>query len=161
VGVESARVSQNRFNLLWVSLPAQTQVRTYRSASAIDAVTCVATEFNKQFLPPLCQRGKSLRFRQCLHAFDVQSDDGKQDDQACRDCRQSAKGMSFGVSLNEGDDEQKDDEKARQNERADKFQVRREKFQQLVKPKDIEVRMGLVSSVKGIGSWLKGCGELG
>jgi len=56
VGVESTGVSQNRFNLLWVSLTTQTQVRTNRSATAVDAMTCIATEFNEQFLPSLCQR---------------------------------------------------------------------------------------------------------
>lgn len=99
--------------------------------------------------------------RQSLHAFDVQSDDGKENDQTRRHRWQTTKGMSFRVSLNERNDEQEDDEKCRQNERTDKFKMRREKFQQLVKPKDIKVRMGLVGSVKGIGSRFKWCGELG
>lgn len=161
VGVESARVSQNRFNLLRVSLPAQTQIWTDRSTTAVDAVTCVTTEFNEQFLTALCQRGKFFGMRQCLHALDVQSDDGKKDDQGRRDCWQSAEGMAFRVSLNERNDEQKDDEKCWQNERTDKLKMRREKFQQLVKPEDIKVGMGLVGGVKGIGSRLKWCGELG
>lgn len=42
VGVESTRVSQNRFNLLWVSLSTQAQVRTDRTSTTVDAVTCVA-----------------------------------------------------------------------------------------------------------------------
>ena len=69
--------------------------------------------------------------------------------------------MAFRVSLNERNDEQEDDEKCRQDERTNKFKMRREKFQQLVKPKDIKVRMGLVGSVKRVSPRLKGCRELG
>lgn len=93
---------------------------------------------------------------QCFHAFDVQNDDDKQDNQTCCDGWQSAQGVPFRIALNEGDDEQKDDEQTGQNERTDKLKLRWEKLQQFVKPKDIKVGVRFVGNIKRIGTGLKG-----
>jgi hypothetical protein len=72
------------------------------------------------------------------------------------------RGCRSGFRSMKGDDEQKDDEKARQNERADKLQMRRGKVSATREAKGHRSQDGACKAVsRGLARGSRGAGELG